>query len=193
MYTSTIMHASNWHQFSSSGLATSHCPWWWKQITTLISLLCTYVRTYVAEWTFASCMYVLYVRSNDVLYLVHLKHCKVGDYHCLGCHFAIKHRLVYHICGNVHETKFLQIASWTKIWRFYYGLPVAAPILLSFCTCRMASCYGNSINTYIYIYKQVFRVKWIVGLLPQRELLAVFSRKSGHDNMSCKWRRIQKG
>ena len=31
--------------------------------------------------------------------------------------------------------------------------------------------------------KQVFRVKKLVGLLPQLELLAVVSRKLGHDNM----------
>ena len=32
--------------------------------------------------------------------------------------------------------------------------------------------------------KQVFRVKKLVGLPPQLELLAPFSLKSGHDNMS---------
>ena len=32
--------------------------------------------------------------------------------------------------------------------------------------------------------KQVFRVKKLMGLLPQLELLAVFSRQLGHDNMS---------
>ena len=93
--------------------------------------------------------------------------------------------------GNVHETEFFRFTSWTKIWRFYYGLPVAAPILFSFCARHMASCYRN-MYIRIYVCKQVFRVEWLVGLLPQLELLAVFSRKSGHGNMSCKWRRIQK-
>ena len=43
-----------------------------------------------------------------------------------------------------------------------------------------------------HLQKQVFQVKKLVGLLPQLELLAVFSRKSGYDNTSKQCNHMQK-
>ena len=43
--------------------------------------------------------------------------------------------------------------------------------------------YFYSLASHTLPRKQVFRVKKLVGLLPQLELLAVVSRKLGHDNV----------